>query len=80
LKNALHRLKKHPRAWYGRIDIFLMSLGFIKSKFDPNLYFNIENDGIVILILCVDELFLTDEEKLITDCNKNLVAKFETRT
>ena len=37
LKNALHGLKQDPRAWYGRIDRFLMSMGFAKSKADPNL-------------------------------------------
>jgi hypothetical protein len=70
-------LKQAPRAWYGRIDSFLMSLGFTKSKVDPNLYFKIENDGQVILLLYVDDLFLTDEEKLITNCKKKLVAEFE---
>jgi hypothetical protein len=39
LKKALYELKKSPRPWYGRIDSFLMSLGFTKSKFDSNLYF-----------------------------------------
>jgi hypothetical protein len=55
----------------------LMSLGFTKSKVDPNLHFKIENDGPVILMLYVDDLFFTDEEKLITDCKKKLAAEFE---
>ena len=38
LKKDLHGLKQAPRAWYGRIDSFLTSLGFTKSKADPNLY------------------------------------------
>ena len=32
LKKALYGLKQDPRAWYGRLDIFLTSLGFTKSK------------------------------------------------
>jgi hypothetical protein len=60
--------------------VFLMSLAFTKSKFDPNLYFKIENNGPIILLLYVDDLFLTDEEKLITYCKKNLVVEFEMRT
>jgi protein associated with RNAse G/E len=59
------------------VDSFLMSLGFTKSKVDPNLYFKIENDGPIILLLCVDDLFLTDEEKIITNCKKKLVVEFE---
>jgi hypothetical protein len=52
LKKAMYVLKQAPRAWYGRIDSFLMILGFTKSKFDPNLYFNIVDDGPVIAAIC----------------------------
>jgi hypothetical protein len=54
-----------------------MSLGFTKSKEDSNLYFNIMNDEPVILLLYVDDLFLTGEEKIITECKKRLVSEFE---
>ena len=37
LKKALYKLKQAPRACYGRIDSFLMNLGFTKSKVDHNL-------------------------------------------
>jgi hypothetical protein len=77
LKKDLYGLKQAPRAWYGRIDNFLTSLCFTKSKFDSNLYFKVTNDEPVILLLYVDDLFLTGEEKLITDCKKKLVAVFE---
>jgi hypothetical protein len=74
LKKALYRLKQAPRAWYGRIDSFLTSLGFTKSKVDSNLYFKVMNDETIILLLYVDDLFLTREEKIIIDCKKKLVA------
>jgi hypothetical protein len=67
LKKALYGLNQAPRAWYGRIYIFLISLGFTKSQFDSNLYFKVMNDDPVILLLYVDDLFLTGEENLITD-------------
>jgi hypothetical protein len=70
-------LKQAPRAWYGRIDSFLTSLGSTKSKFDSNLYFKVMNDESVIFLLYVDDLFLTREENIITDCKKNLAAEFE---
>jgi hypothetical protein len=73
LKKALYGLKQAPRAWYGRIDSFLMRLGFTKSKSDSNLYFKVMNDEPVILLLYVDDLFLTGEEKLIIECKKRLV-------
>jgi hypothetical protein len=62
LKKAIHGLKQAFRAWYGRIDSFLMSLGFTKSKDDPNLYFKVMNDDPVILLLYVDDLFLTEKK------------------
>ena len=37
LKKAQYGLKQAPRTWYGRIDGFLSSLGFTKSKVDSNL-------------------------------------------
>jgi hypothetical protein len=77
LKKALYELKQAPRAWYGRIDSFLTSLGFTKSNADSNIYFKVMNDGPVILLLYVDNLFLIGEEKLITDCKKKLAAEFE---
>jgi hypothetical protein len=54
-----------------------MSLGFTKSKVDSNLYFKVMNDEPIILLLYVDDLFLTGEENLITKCKKKLVPKFE---
>ena len=74
LKKALYGLKKASKAWYGRINGFLMSLGFTKSKVDSNLYYKIEDDGIIILLLYVDDLFLTGEDNHITECKKNIVA------
>jgi hypothetical protein len=77
LKKALYVLKKAPRAWYGHIDNFLMSLGFTKSKADSNLYFKIMDNEPVILLLYVDNLFLAREENLIVECKQRLAAEFE---
>ena len=57
LKKAIYGLKQAPRAWYGRIDSFLTSMGFSKSKVDPNLYLKVVEDEPVILLLYVDDLF-----------------------
>jgi hypothetical protein len=54
-----------------------MSLGFNKSVVDPNLYYNIVGDECLILVLYVDDLFLTDSESLIVECNHALDYKLE---
>ena len=77
LKKPLYGLKKAPRSWYGRIDGFMMSLGFTKSKADSNLYYKIEDDGIMILLPYVDDMFLTGEHKPIIECKKKLATEFE---
>eukprot|EP00253_Pinus_taeda_P004308 PITA_04308 len=69
LKKALYGLKQAPRAWYERIDSYLMKLVFTRSEADPNLYFKVEDDNPLILVLYVDDLFLIGAEPLIHKCN-----------
>ena len=65
LKKDLYGLKQAPRAWYARIDGYLMTLGFSKSVVDANLYYKVDNGESLILIVYVDDLFLTEAEHLI---------------
>jgi hypothetical protein len=77
LKKALYGLKQIPRAWYEKMDGFLMSFGFNKSVVDPNLYYHIVGDECLILVLYVDDLFLTSLESLIAKCTRALTSEFE---
>ena len=77
MKKALYGLKQAPRTWYGRIDSFLSSLGFTKSKEDSNLYYKVEDGNPVMLLLYVDDLFVTGMDGLITDMKRKLAAEFE---
>ena len=76
LKKALYRLKHAPRTWYDKMDNFLTSLGFTKSKVDSNLYYKVEEGNPVIILLYVDQ-FVTGEDGLITDTKRKLAAEFE---
>ena len=51
-------------------------MGFTKSKADPNLYFKVIEDEPVILLLYVDDLFLTGNEKQIVECKKKFAEEF----
>ena len=77
LKKALYGLKQAPRAWYERIDSYLMKLGFTRSEADPNLYFKVEDDKPLILVLYVDDLFLIGADPLIHKCKRELASEFE---
>ena len=65
LNKALYGLKQAPKAWYERIDSYLMKLGFTRSNVDPNLYFKVDREKPLILVLYVDDLFLTGADPLI---------------
>jgi hypothetical protein len=77
LKKALYGLKQAPRAWYSRIDAYLQQLGFEKSEADPNLYFIMVGEDPLILLLYVDDLFITGEERLISNYKESLASEFE---
>jgi hypothetical protein len=73
----LYGLKKAPRVWYDQIDGFLKSSGFQKSDVDENMYFKVGGNQPVILIMDVDDLFLTGDEEIIAWCKRELTSKFE---
>ena len=52
-----------------------MSMGFAKSKVDPNLSYKVVEDVPVILLL--NDLFLTGNGKQIVESKKKLAEEFE---
>ena len=77
LKKALYGLKQAPRAWYERVDSQLTKLGYSKNKADPNIYFKISNDDMLILVLYVDDLLITGDDHQIERCKQDLIAEFK---
>ena len=63
--------------WYSRIGSFLTSLGFTKSKANSNLHYKVEDGNPVMILLYVDDLFVTGMNGLIADIKRKLVAEFE---
>ena len=54
-----------------------MKLGFTRSNVDPNLYFKVVQGKPLILVLYMDDLFLTGADPLIHQCKRELAAEFE---
>ena len=80
LKKTLYGLKQAPRAWYSwysRIDTYLQQMGFKKSETNPNLYFIVVGEDPLILVLYVDDLFITGAGRLIASCKESLASEFE---
>ena len=52
-------------------------MAFVKSDVDPNLYYLRVGSEPLILVLYVDDFFLTGSPRLIKDCKENLATKFD---
>ena len=55
----------------------LMTLGFTKNKANSNLYYKVEDGNLVMLLLYVDDLFVTGVDGLIADMKRKLASEFE---
>jgi len=65
-------LKQAPRAWYSRINTYLIQLGFKRSENEATLYLKQDEDGLQLVIsLYVDDM-------LVTGSNAKLLAEFKT--
>lgn len=61
-------LKQAPRAWYSRIDSYLLQDGFEKCPYEHTLYVKTKDNGnILILCLYVDDLIFTGNSKIMVE-------------
>jgi histone deacetylase 1/2 len=78
LKKSLYGLRQSSRSWYTRIDSVLRSLGLLRSHNDPNLYYQHANGETLILMLYVDDIFITGtSEAHISKLKHKLHNQFE---
>lgn len=62
LKKALYGLKQTSKAWYSRIDSYLLQNSFNRCNNEPTLYTKMnEQHEIIIVCLYVDDLVLTGD-------------------
>jgi len=58
-------MKQVHRAWYSRIDIYIIKNGFCRSNIEPTLYTKLNEQGkILIFFLYVDEMIFTGDFQL----------------
>ena len=78
INRALYGLKQSPKAWYDRINTWLRIQGLICSESDPNMYYSKNNGKIVILLLYIDDVLITgDDKEAITKLKQKLQHEFE---
>ncbi|XP_026409959.1 uncharacterized protein LOC113305065 [Papaver somniferum] len=71
LNKFLYGLKQAPRAWYTHLNVFLQKLGFVISRDDSSLFMRRTSDGVIHLLVYVDDIILTDSN---LGCLQNLIA------
>ena len=67
LKKYLYGLKQAPKAWYEKMDSFLLSLGFSHCLFTSKVYIQRKDNELLILVLYVDDLILTGSSTILID-------------
>lgn len=77
LKKVSYGLKQAPKSWYNLIDSYLVNFGFTRSNSDPNIYFKVFQGMPLILVLYVENLFLTGSESSMIECKMELASKFK---
>ena len=58
LKKSLYGLKKSLRAWYAKMESYLLSQKFVRCKSDLNVYMLRTTNSLLLLVLYVDDLLI----------------------
>eukprot|EP00253_Pinus_taeda_P023959 PITA_23959 len=78
LRKVLYALNQAPRAWYSRVDDYLLHNGFDKCDDEPTLYIKESNGKILIVVLYVDDfIFTSNDDFLIVDFKEVMKSEFE---
>lgn len=78
LRKALYGLKQAPRAWFAKFHSTICQFSFSSSARDSALFTRKTENGIVILILYVDDMIITGNDFIgITELKKFLRQHFE---
>ncbi|KAH9781781.1 hypothetical protein KPL71_008610 [Citrus sinensis] len=79
LNKSLYGLKQSPRQWYKRFDEFMISTGYLRSKYDNCVYSESSSSGgVVYLLIYVDDMLLASKDRSEIKKLKDLLnAEFE---
>ena len=74
----MYGLKQDPRAWYKRLNNFLLEKGFSKGKVDTTLFIKKSNHDLLIVKIYVDDIiFGATNHCLCEEFSKLMQGEFE---
>ena len=59
LRKSLYGFKQAPKAWYSKMDSFLMSQRFERCKSYCNVYIQKKEGSLLLIVLYVNDLLIT---------------------
>jgi hypothetical protein len=78
LQQVLYGLKQSPRAWFGWFSMAMRKYRFKQSYLDHTLFIKHKLSKVIVLIVCMDDMIITrDEKEEISRLQNELASKFE---
>lgn len=78
LLKCIYGLKQSGRVWYITMHLYLLSIKFVQSNADTNVYKLTQGSSIVLLALYVDDvIFATNDQKLLSVVKEQLSSRFD---
>jgi hypothetical protein len=59
LRKSIYALKQVPRAWYAKMEYYILSRGFLRCRSYPNVYMMRKTYSLILIVLYVDDLLIT---------------------
>lgn len=79
LNKALYGLKQAPRAWHTKLDATLQGMGLTPSKADAGLYINKSEEGLLLMLVWVDDLVTAAITAKVQSIKKQVLSTFDGR-
>ena len=76
LKMTMYGLVQAARQWFKRLSDVLITLGFNPCESDPCLMFRIDEEGLCIILIYVDDNLIVGSRKAIDKATKEIKEFF----
>ena len=76
LRQAIYGLKQSPHACFAKLSGLLFTFGFTSCATDPIVLIKKTQGGLVILVICVDDIILTCSDDTSIHATKTYLQKY----
>jgi hypothetical protein len=77
MKRSLYGIKKSPRMWYHKFDTYILSLEFVRRKFDHCIYSKEYGGCFIYVALYFDDMLIGKNMDAKNEVKKKLSSKFD---